>query len=251
MTAVDPGHVATLRMLVSHSALWATIHAVTRGSLTVIPSWPATTRVTAPNAAAATAPPIPCTAARAAGESRGQDAGSPELVQSWLCADGEPGSAGRLPQSCPQDIDAEEQDPGGEQQFRPGSQAHADQQDDGDGESGQPDPPRDHLRAERNGCRADGEHRGHPHRVHVQQEPRDRYRLLFPCRRRFAPATRGRLLVVRGEHSGADHDLAHAGIVTRGLLQHLTRPAVISGGQDVVIARRPARENDGRRCRPW
>jgi len=52
-------------------------------------------------------------------------------------------------------------------------------------------------------------------------------------------------VVVRGEHSGADHDLVHAGIVTRGLLRHLTRPAVISGGYCVVIARRPARENDG------
>jgi hypothetical protein len=54
---------------------------------------------------------------------------------------------------------------------------------------------------------------------------------------------------VRGELSGAGHDLAHARIVTRWLLQHLTQPAVISGGQDVVIARRPLGENDGRRCR--
>jgi hypothetical protein len=62
-------------------------------------------------------------------------------------------------QSCPQDIDAEEQDSSGEQQLHPGSQAHADKQDDGDGESGQPDPPRDHLRPQRNGCRADGDRR--------------------------------------------------------------------------------------------
>jgi hypothetical protein len=56
MTAVDPSHVRTLRTLVSHPALWATIHAVTPGSWTVIPSWPATSWVTAPNARAASAP---------------------------------------------------------------------------------------------------------------------------------------------------------------------------------------------------
>src|SRR5271166_6520236 len=99
--------------------------------------------------------------------------GSPRPVRSWLCADGRPGSAGRLPQSCPQDVDAEQQDPRGEQQLHPGSQAHADQQDDGDGESEHPDPSRNHLCPERNGSRAHGEHRGHPHRIHVQQEPGD------------------------------------------------------------------------------
>ena len=57
--------------------------------------------------------------------------------------------------------------------------------------------------------------------------------------------------MVRVEQSGAGHDLAHAGIVTCRLLQHLTRPAVISGEYNVVIARLPARENHGRRCRLW
>ena len=56
MTAVDPSHVMTLRTLVSHPARWATSHAVTRGSWTAIPSWPATSWVTAPNARAASAP---------------------------------------------------------------------------------------------------------------------------------------------------------------------------------------------------
>ncbi len=56
MTAVDPSHVMTRRTLVSHSARWATIHAVTRGSWTAIPSWPAMSWVTAPNARAASAP---------------------------------------------------------------------------------------------------------------------------------------------------------------------------------------------------
>ena len=56
MTAVDPSHVTTLRTLVSHSARWATIHAVTCGSCTAIPSWPTTSRATTPNAKAASAP---------------------------------------------------------------------------------------------------------------------------------------------------------------------------------------------------
>ena len=56
MTAVDPSDVMTLRKLVSNPALWAPIHAVTRGSWAAIPSWPTTSWVTAPNARAASAP---------------------------------------------------------------------------------------------------------------------------------------------------------------------------------------------------
>jgi hypothetical protein len=135
MTAVDPGHVATLRTLVSHSVRWATIHAVTCGSFTAVPSWPATSRITAPNAMAASAPPTGERQPEPPG-ALGEDAGSLRLVQSCLCADARRGSARRLPQAGPQDVGAEEQDPCGKQQSDPDGRGNADKQGGGDGESG-------------------------------------------------------------------------------------------------------------------
>jgi hypothetical protein len=69
------------------------------------------------------------------------------------------GGAGR-PQSCPQDVDAE-QDPGWEQEFHPWAQIHADEQDDGDSEPEHPDPSRDDCRLECDGRSAHREHGGH------------------------------------------------------------------------------------------
>ena len=72
---------------------------------------------------------------------------------------------------CDQDIQAEREDPGGEQQLHPGRYPGADQQDQRAGQAGQDEPPGHDRGAARDVHGGEREHRRHPHRVDVQQAP--------------------------------------------------------------------------------